>query len=108
MTWESQSSIKAYGPSIVRRMGPFGDEKTKIAGGYGRFNDTGRLSVASFTLQRVHTATNCLLGEFFSLVASWKGAGLAIAKATPTSTTHEKQKTWRTTHSAHHGPTSLT
>lgn len=38
-----------WGPRLYASWDPFGDQKTKIAGGYGRFNDAGRLGVASFT-----------------------------------------------------------
>ncbi|MEQ1500866.1 MAG: TonB-dependent receptor plug domain-containing protein [Myxococcota bacterium] len=38
-----------FGPRLFGAWDPFGDQKTKIATGYGRFNDTGRLGVASFT-----------------------------------------------------------
>jgi hypothetical protein len=37
------------GPRAYAAWDPFGDNKTKIAGGYGRFNDTGRLSISDFT-----------------------------------------------------------
>ncbi|MFT7519057.1 MAG: hypothetical protein ACI9MC_001193 [Kiritimatiellia bacterium] len=38
-----------WGPRLYASWDPFGDQKTKIAGGYGRFNDVGRLGVADFT-----------------------------------------------------------
>ena len=37
------------GPRLFGAWDPFKDQKTKIATGYGRFNDTGRFSAASFT-----------------------------------------------------------
>jgi hypothetical protein len=40
-----------FGPRLFAAWDPFKDQKTKIATGYGRFNDTGRLEVASFTSQ---------------------------------------------------------
>ena len=40
-----------WGPRLYASWDPFGDQKTKIAGGYGRFNDVGRLGVADFTRQ---------------------------------------------------------
>jgi hypothetical protein len=36
-------------PRFFAAWDPFGDQKTKIAGGWGRFNDAGRQSLANFT-----------------------------------------------------------
>ena len=41
----------SFGPRLHFAWDPFGDQKTKIASGYGRFNDQGRLGVASVTSQ---------------------------------------------------------
>lgn len=38
-----------FGPRFFAAWDPFGDQKTKIAAGWGRFNDAGRQSLASFT-----------------------------------------------------------
>lgn len=38
-----------WGPRLYASWDPFNDQKTKIAGGFGRFNDAGRLGVASYT-----------------------------------------------------------
>jgi hypothetical protein len=38
-----------FGPRLYGSWDPFGDQKTKVSTGYGRFNDTSRLSVAAFT-----------------------------------------------------------
>jgi hypothetical protein len=38
-----------WGPRLYASWDPFGDQKTKIAGGFGRFNDAGRLAVANYT-----------------------------------------------------------
>lgn len=37
-----------WGPRAYFAWDPFGDQKSKVSGGYGRFNDTGRLGTASF------------------------------------------------------------
>src|SRR5262249_9703055 len=36
-------------PRLFAAWDPFKDQRTKIATGYGRFNDTGRLGIAGFT-----------------------------------------------------------
>jgi len=53
-----------WSPRLYAAWDPFGDQKTKIAGGYGRFNDTGILSVASFTSASSY-GSKLYLGEFF-------------------------------------------
>ena len=40
-----------WGPRLHAAWDPTGDGKSKVAGGYGRFNDTGRLGVANLTSQ---------------------------------------------------------
>lgn len=54
-----------WGPRVYAAWDPFGDQKTKIAGGWGRFNDTGRLEVASFT-SAAQFGSKLYLGEFFN------------------------------------------
>lgn len=53
-----------FGPRAYAAWDPFGDQKTKIAGGYGRFNDLGRLDVASFTSVSSY-GSKLYLGEAF-------------------------------------------
>ena len=43
--------IGLFGPRIYASWDPWSDEKTKIYGGYGRFNDTARLDIASYLSQ---------------------------------------------------------
>lgn len=52
------------GPRLFAAWDPFKDQKTKIASGYGRFNDTGYLDVASFTAAGVY-GSKLWLGEYF-------------------------------------------
>ncbi|MEZ4318200.1 MAG: TonB-dependent receptor [Myxococcota bacterium] len=53
-----------WGPRLFAAWDPWGDQKTKIATGYGRFNDTGRLGVAAATSQGGF-GSKLYLGEFF-------------------------------------------
>jgi hypothetical protein len=53
------------GPRLFGAWDPFGDQKTKVATGYGRFNDTGRLGVASFTSANNY-GSKLFLGELFA------------------------------------------
>lgn len=54
-----------WSPRVYAAWDPFGDQKTKIGGGYGRFNDTGRLAVASFTSEGSY-GSKLFLGEYFA------------------------------------------
>ncbi len=51
------------GPRAFAAWDPFGDGKSKIAGGWGRFNDTGRLDVASFSSKTSGTGYKLFLGQ---------------------------------------------
>lgn len=53
------------GPRLFAAWDPFNDQRTKIAGGYGRFNDTGRLAVADFT-SAGSLGSKLFLGEYFA------------------------------------------
>ncbi len=53
-----------WGPRIFAAWDPWGDQKTKIATGYGRFNDRGRLEVAQIT-SASGQGSKLFLGEFF-------------------------------------------
>lgn len=44
-------NVGVLGPRFYAVWDPWADEKTKFYGGYGRFNDTGRLSIASYLSQ---------------------------------------------------------
>lgn len=60
-------------PRAYAAWDPFGDQKTKIAGGYGRFNDTGRLAVASFTSASSY-GSKLFFGEYFGADGFLNGA----------------------------------
>ena len=61
------------GPRLFGAWDPFKDQRTKIATGYGRFNDTGRLGTASFTSARAY-GSKLFIGPLFNDSAD--GGGL--------------------------------
>ncbi len=61
---EPTVSAALLGPRLFGAWDPFGDQRTKIATGWGRFNDTGRLGVADFTRTSA-IGLKQYLGEFF-------------------------------------------
>lgn len=56
--------VGLFGPRVYASWDPFNTEKTKVYGGYGRFNDTGRMSVASY-LSQGDLGHKLVLGEAF-------------------------------------------
>jgi hypothetical protein len=56
--------VGVFGPRAYAVWDPWNDQKTKIYGGYGRFNDTGRLSIASY-LSQSNLGYKLFVGEFF-------------------------------------------
>lgn len=53
-----------FGPRLYGAWDPWGDQRTKIATGYGRFNSAGRLDTASF-LSAANYGSHLYLGEIF-------------------------------------------
>ncbi len=53
-----------FAPRFYAAWDPFGDQKTKIAGGYGRFNDSSRLEISDYTSTSAF-AFKLFLGESF-------------------------------------------
>jgi len=67
-----------FGPRLFGAWDPFKDQKTKVATGYGRFNDTGRLGTADFTSASTY-GTKLFVGPLF--VEGADGGGILASKA---------------------------
>ena len=64
------------GPRLYAAWDPKGNQKTKISGGFGRFNDTGLLGTASY-VSRSGFGSKLYLGELF---ANGEGQGFSNAQ----------------------------
>ena len=61
---EAIVDVGVWGPRVYGVWDPFNDQKTRVYGGYGRFNDTSRLSVASY-LSQSNLGSKLIVGELF-------------------------------------------
>jgi hypothetical protein len=59
-----------FGPRLFAAWDPWGDQRTKVATGYGRFNDTGRLGTASFMAANTY-GSHLMIGEYFADSSGW-------------------------------------
>ena len=55
-----------WGPRLFAAWDPWGDQKTKVATGWGRFNDRGRLGVANYT-SASGFGSKLFFGEYYDL-----------------------------------------
>lgn len=56
--------LGVFGPRLYAAWDPWGDEKTKITAGYGRFNDSARLEIANY-LSKSSLGQKLVVGEYF-------------------------------------------
>ena len=56
--------LGVFGPRFYAAWDPWGDEKTKLTAGYGRFNDSARLEIASY-LSKSGYGQKLIVGEYF-------------------------------------------
>ncbi len=84
------------GPRLFGAWDPWGDQKTKVATGWGRFNDTGRLGVASFTSQG-NFGQKLYFGELFddSQGSGFVGDAGSMADIVPSQNTNTSHGTLR-------------
>jgi len=62
---EPTLSAALLGPRLFGAWDPFGDQRTKIATGWGRFNDSARVGIASYT-SAAGFGSKLYLGELFA------------------------------------------
>jgi outer membrane receptor protein involved in Fe transport len=68
--------VGLFGPRVYAIWDPWANEKTKVYGGYGRFNDTGRLEVGSY-LSQSNLGQKAYFGEVIGSSASEVGSNAA-------------------------------
>jgi hypothetical protein len=65
--------VGLFGPRVYAVWDPWANEKTKVYGGYGRFNDTGRLEVGSY-LSQSNLGSKTMYGEIYGFSTPDAGA----------------------------------
>ncbi len=76
-TGDTTISMGTFGPRFYTAWDPFGDEKTKISGGYGRFNSLGNMGVISY-LSQSGLGQKLYVGEYFGEFTSDPGASYFV------------------------------
>ncbi len=65
--------VGLFGPRVYAIWDPWANEKTKVYGGYGRFNDTGRMEVGSY-LSQSNMGAKYYFGEVIGTTSSEIGS----------------------------------
>ncbi|MCB9762699.1 MAG: TonB-dependent receptor [Alphaproteobacteria bacterium] len=86
---EAVVDINVIGPRFFVIWDPFGDEKTKIAGGYGRFNGISNLGVASDLNSSPGFGAKLYLGEYFGDYTNTSADNYSINPPENTNTVHD-------------------
>lgn len=79
---EAVVNSSMFSPRFYAAWDPFNDQKTRIGGGYGRFADAGRQSIAGFTNQSAF-GYKLFLGEFFGGGVSMVGNAEDMSQSVP-------------------------
>ncbi len=78
-----------WGPRFSAIWDPWGDNKTKVSGSIGRFNETGRLGVADY-LSQANIGSKLYLGETFGAFTSTAANDFDYSPITNTNTVASK------------------
>lgn len=94
---QGEAVIKAnlWGPRLFAAWDPWGDQKTKIATGWGRFNDRGRLAVANYT-SASGFGSKLFFGEYFDLFQNSSSDNFAYTPIENLNTAYDKLRNPRT------------
>ena len=80
--YEAFMNYGVFGPRFYASWDPWGDQQTKITGGYGRFNSIGSMGTG-FNLGQWDIGSKLFLGEYFDIYSNKSGDVYSVSPVDP-------------------------